>query len=92
MENLEEIAKSVHKAIFQEKKKVIIDGKDYPIERTSKKGLKCVYFDKYFFVEQNPDKDSHWAEKARNGEQITWVIQGNDYFANVHNGKFHKFD
>jgi hypothetical protein len=91
MENLEKMAKKVHDEIFHNKEFVLINEKKYPIEKTSKKGLRCVYHDKYFFVEQNPDKESHWAEKAKKGDEITWVLKGNDYIANIHNGKFHDF-
>ncbi|TFF88736.1 MAG: hypothetical protein EU548_08485 [Promethearchaeota archaeon] len=91
MTDLEHMLRKVHKAIFNDKDSVVLDGEKYPIERTSKKGLRCVYYDKYFFVEQNPDKDSHWAEKARKGDKITWAIKGNDFIANIHDGKFHQF-
>lgn len=92
MENLEKITRKIHEATFHDKDTVAINRKKYPIEKTSKKGLRCVYYDKNFFVEQNPDTDSHWAEKAKRGDQITWVIKGNDYVANIHNGKLHVFE
>jgi hypothetical protein len=87
--HLEEMLRKVHKAIFHEEDNVELEGKEYAIERTSKKGLRCVYHEEYFFVEQNPKTSSHWAKKARHGDKITWAIRGDDYVANIHEGKFH---
>jgi hypothetical protein len=38
-------------------------------------------------VEQNPDKDSHWAKLAREGHKIAWVMKDGDYLARVIDGK-----
>lgn len=38
-------------------------------------------------VEQNPDKDSHWAKLARDGHKVAWVMKDGDYFARVIDGK-----
>lgn len=89
--DLKQIISKVHNAIFSSENSVILEGEEYPIEKTSQKGLRCVYHDEYFFVEQNPNTDSHWAEKARKGDQITWAIKGDDYIANIHDGKYHNF-
>ncbi|MBD3230987.1 MAG: hypothetical protein GF329_22600 [Candidatus Lokiarchaeota archaeon] len=91
MADLEKMLKKVHKAIFSNKESVNLEGKEYPIEKTSKKGLRCVYHDDYFFIEQNPDTNSHWADKAQKGDKITWAIKGNDYIANIHNDKYRRF-
>jgi len=42
------------------------------------------------FVEQNPNTKSRWAERARNGEKIMWVIHKptNKYAARVVEGRF----
>jgi hypothetical protein len=37
-------------------------------------------------VEQNPEKDSHWAKQARKGHKIAWVMQDGDYLARVIDG------
>jgi hypothetical protein len=34
-------------------------------------------------VEQNPQKDSHWAEQARAGHQVAWVMRDGTYLARV---------
>lgn len=92
MNNLKQISKKIHNAIFNNREFVEINGKEYQIKKTSKQGLRCVYYDKYFIVEQNPHKSSHWAQKAKNGAKITWVIKGNDYIAQVYNGDFKRFE
>lgn len=89
--HLEQILRKVHNALFSKKKSIEIENEEYPIERTSKKGLRCVYYDEYFFVEQNPQTSSHWAKKARKGDQITWAIRGDEYIANIHEDKFDLF-
>jgi hypothetical protein len=38
-------------------------------------------------VEQNPDKQSHWAKLAREGHQIAWVMKEGEYLARVTDGK-----
>jgi hypothetical protein len=37
-------------------------------------------------VEQNPDKDSHWAKLAREGHKVAWVMKDGDYLARVIDG------
>lgn len=93
MVNLKTIALKVHKAIFGEKDKVEIDGEKYKVGKFSKSGLRYVDYDNYRFVEQNPKKNSHWAKKAREGQEITWAIslESGDFVANVHNGEFKDF-
>ena len=34
-------------------------------------------------VEQNPQKESHWAEQARAGHTIAWVMRDGEYLARV---------
>jgi hypothetical protein len=87
-ELLKENALKVYDAIFEDKESVEIDGEKYFVERTSHTGLRSVVTDEYFYVEQNPEKSSTWAKKAREGHKILWVIQGSDYVAQVTNGKF----
>jgi len=91
MAELKKMLEKVHKAIFSDKESVELEGKEYSVEKTSKKGLRCIYHDDYFFVEQNPETDSHWADKAKSGDKITWAIKGNDYIANIHNDKYRRF-
>ncbi len=45
----------------------------------------------YDFVEQNPGKGSRWAEMAREGNRILWVMKGGSYLAQVRDGEFRDF-
>jgi hypothetical protein len=38
-------------------------------------------------VEQNPDKESHWAKLAREGHKLAWVMKDGEYLARVVDGK-----
>ena len=37
-------------------------------------------------LEQNPQKDSHWAKLAREGHQIAWLMRDGEYLARVVDG------
>lgn len=87
-ESLREAALSIYDAIFGGQDSVEIDGETYPVEKTSKNNLLSVRIDSLFFVEQNPSKSSKWAEMAREGHQIMWVMKGRSYLARVMDGKF----
>ncbi len=38
-------------------------------------------------VEQNPNKQSEWAEFARNGHRVAWVMRDGEYLARVVDGE-----
>ncbi len=38
-------------------------------------------------VEQNPDKPSEWAELARRGRRVAWVMRDGAYLARVVDGE-----
>jgi hypothetical protein len=38
-------------------------------------------------VEQNPQKRSEWAEKARAGRRVAWVLRDGEYVARVVDGE-----
>ena len=38
-------------------------------------------------VEQNPKKKSEWAERARAGQRIAWVMREGEYLARVVDGE-----
>jgi hypothetical protein len=45
------------------------------------------------FIEQNPSKNSQYAEMAKRGDQIIWLIdrkaKENAFLGRIHNGKWH---
>ena len=89
-DEMERISKIIYSAIFSDSDDVEIDGEIYPIELTSRSKLRKVSFEGLTFLEQNPMKDSQWAEKAREGHRIMWVMRGRKYLVRVMDGKYLK--
>ena len=89
-DEMERISKIIYSAIFSDSDDVEIDGEIHPIELTSRSKLRKVSFEGLTFLEQNPMKDSQWAEKAREGHRIMWVMRGRKYLVRVMNGKYLK--
>ncbi len=42
---------------------------------------------KLILVEQNQDKESHWAKLAREGHKVAWVMKDGEYLARVVDNK-----
>ena len=89
VENLREKALSAYEGIFNNIDTIEIDGYKYYLDFTSRKGLRLFKIDGYSYLEQNPDTGSNWAKKAREGQQIMWVMKGRKYLAQVRDGVFH---
>jgi len=87
MENLVENGLKIYNAIFEGKKSVEIDDIDYPIKKFSS-GIKYVDLFGYRFIEQNRNKKSEWAKKAREGHKIMWIIKGRRYMAQIMDGQY----
>ncbi len=72
-------------AQMSDEKSVTVEGKSFPITRTSTQRLRTVRFDAggqtYQAIEQNPEKPSRWGQLAREGH---WVVQ----FRDVATGKY----
>ena len=90
IDEMERISRIIYDAIFSDADSVEIDGAIYPIELTSRSKLRKVSFENLTFLEQNPMKDSQWAEKAREGHRIMWVMSGRKYLVRVMDGKYLK--
>lgn len=88
-DRLETCARKAYDAIFEDRNSVEIDGETYSLEHT-RGGLRKFSIEGMTFMEQNPDKDSVWAEKARDGAQIMWVMKGRQYLARVMDGRYLK--
>ncbi|RDE16246.1 MAG: hypothetical protein C4K47_01975 [Candidatus Thorarchaeota archaeon] len=87
-EDLRETALKVYAAIFERRDSVEVEGATYLIEKTSKSKLRSVEIEGLTFIEQNPNKESRWAQLAKEGHQIMWVMRGRQYIARVMDGKF----
>ena len=82
MGDLEEKGLKIYNAIFNGKKNVEIDDIEYPIKKFSS-GIKYIDLFGYRFIEQNRNKKSEWAKKAREGHKIMWIIKGRIYIARI---------
>lgn len=91
MDDLKSKSLKIFKALFAGNEEVIVDGESYPIKSYSPSGVKHVDISNFRFLEQNPTKNSHWAEKARNGHKILWILKDWEYIGQVHNGTFKNF-
>ena len=87
MENLKETGFKIFNAIFDGSKSVEIDDIEYPIKKFSS-GIKYVDIFGYRFIEQNRQKKSEWAKKAREGHKIMWIIKGRRYLVQIMDGKY----
>jgi len=65
----------LHNAIHQGmNNKVELHGNVYSIQESSISGCKYIWAYGYKFLEQNPNKHSFYAHKAKAGSKITWII------------------
>jgi hypothetical protein len=85
---VEEVARLVYDAIFQDRASAEIDGEECQIKKTSKSKVRLVEYDGLTYIEQNPHKSSQWAKEAQEGHQILWVMRGRQYLARIRDGKF----
>lgn len=70
---------TIHNAIHNKNQKSVwISGIEYPIKFLNDTNCRYIeYWDsgkKYVFIEQNPKQRSEYAQRARNGEKITWGV------------------
>jgi hypothetical protein len=90
-EELKGKALRIFDALFNGKAHVTINNQTYPVETYSPRGEKYITVSKYQFMEQTTLKNSHWAEKARNGDKIMWVLEDWKCIGKVQNGEFSLF-
>lgn len=63
------------------------------VRRFTRSGLRYVALDGgAVLVEQNPKKRSEWAELARQGSRVAWVLRDGKYLARVVDGEFVALD
>ena len=86
-EELKEISLKTFDAIFSDQSEVELEGKPYPIYQT-KSGLRNVNYSGIFFIEQNPQKNSRYAQMALDGHKILWGIKGRTYIVRIIDGEF----
>lgn len=72
----------IHRAIHDGSDSAVIDGKPIPVQTSPNNGCRFVaYHDTLLgpvtIMEQNKKKHSSYAERAKAGEQLSWVIPSN---------------
>ena len=90
--SFEQALVEVWRQVLIEKANVLeLDGKQYPIRITPRKGLRQVDFifegNEIRGLEQNRDTKSRWAMLARSGKKVMQFLSGGRYVANVVDGK-----
>jgi len=96
MLDLEEVLVSLwRQALVDGAKSVEIDGENYLVKTTEKRGLKQVDFRfdgrDLRGLEQNPDTKSRWAKMAREGKKVMQFLEGGRYVAVVVDGKMRSY-
>jgi hypothetical protein len=87
MENLSELSLKIYGAMFENKKKVELEDREYSFQKFSS-GVKYLDYFGYRFIEQNRNKKSEWGKKAREGHKIMWVIKGRKYLSQIFDGEY----
>ena len=87
MENLSELSLKIYGAMFENKKKVELEDREYSFQKFSS-GVKYLDYFGYRFIEQNRQKKSEWGKKAREGHKIMWVIKGRRYLSQIFDGEY----
>ena len=90
--SLEETLISVwQQAMVDEAKTVTVEGRTFPVRRTSRSRLREVdlQFEGYELrgLEQNPETGSRWARLAREGKKVMQFLRERRYIAVVVDGK-----
>jgi hypothetical protein len=78
-------------ALVEQAKAVELEGRHYPVKRTSRHRLRQVdvIFDgeELRGLEQNPDTNSRWARMAREGKKVMQFLSQGRYVAVVADGR-----
>lgn len=74
-EEIEDI-KAIHNAIHDMRAKYVeLHGKRYSILNSVGNGCRYIEYQGIKYMEQNPNKESKWADRVRMGDLITWGIR-----------------
>lgn len=89
--SLEEILIAVwRQALVEEAKAVSVDGRNFPVRRTTRSRLREVDFEfegkSLRGLEQNPKTASRWAKLAREGKKVMQFLDAGRYIAVVVDG------
>jgi hypothetical protein len=92
--SLEEVLRTVYQqSLVENRKRVLLEDKSFPVRLTAKRKLKQVDFQyegkELRGLEQNPETKSRWAAMARSGKKIMQFLEGGRYIGVVADGKVH---
>jgi hypothetical protein len=77
--------------LMEDAKAVELEGRRYPVKRTSRHHLRQVDFtcedEQLRGLEQNPDTNSRWAQMAREGKKVMQFLSKGRYIGVVADGK-----
>ena len=69
-------------------KQLFDEGGKVKVRRFSRSGLRYLPLSSgIILIEQNPSKQSRWAQMAREGHQIAWLMKEGHYLARVLDGE-----
>ena len=58
------------------------------VQKYARSGLRYVKLpDSVVLIEQNPDKQSEWAQLVRDGKRVAWAMRDGEYLARVVEGE-----
>ena len=81
--------------LVEERPRVELGGKSYPVTTTRAKKLRTVSFEYAPYgidgIEQNPETGSRWALLAREGKRVMQFTFGRRYVANVSEGELVRY-
>lgn len=76
---LKTISEIMHEAIHnKEATHASFGGIRYAVQ-VAPSGCRCIRFNEILFMEQNKTKQSRYAQRAREGEKITWGIRAESW-------------
>jgi len=84
-DRLEDVATQVAKQLFNSNT-VVVDDVPHSVIKTSSSRLRNVTVEEILFMEQNQSKKSKWAQMAKEGHEIIWIFENNEYIGQILDG------
>ena len=85
---LEKLTELVARAIFTNQKEIVLGKYQYWVKTYRSSGVKFINIKPYRFLQQNPYKKSEYAQMAKQGKKILWILKNGHYHARWIDGTF----